>query len=44
MNDKEFIEDYIDRYKKSLIQTDISNEIIELKQLLLDVKQRRKTD
>ena len=40
MNDKEFIKDYIDRYKKSLIETDISNEIIELKQLLLDVKQR----
>ena len=40
MNDKEFIKDYIDRYKKSLIETDISNEIIELKQLLLDVKKR----
>jgi len=40
MNDKEFIKDYIDRYKKSLIDTDISNEIIELKQFLLDVKKR----
>ncbi len=41
MNDKEFIEDYIDRYKKSLNQTDISNEIIELKQLLLNSKKKK---
>jgi D-sedoheptulose 7-phosphate isomerase len=40
MKDKEFIKDYIGRYKKSLIDADISNEIIELKQLLIDLKQR----
>jgi len=40
MKDKQFIKDYIRRYKESLIDTDISKEIIELKQLLIDLKQR----
>ena len=40
MKDKDFINDYLDRYKKSIIETDVSNEIIQLKQLLLNLQKR----
>jgi len=38
MNDPIFIKDYLNRYKKSLFETDISNKLIEMKKMLLDIK------
>ena len=42
MNDKEFILDYLHRYQKGLLDSDISNQIIHLKNKLLDVKKDAK--
>jgi D-sedoheptulose 7-phosphate isomerase len=38
MKDKEFIKDYLDRYKKSLFDTDQSELMIKMKKILLSVK------
>lgn len=42
MKDLEFIEDYLNRYKKSLFETDVSNEMIQMKEILLELKQNGK--
>jgi D-sedoheptulose 7-phosphate isomerase len=42
MNDLEFIKDYLDRYKKSLLDTDVSQQIVEMKEILLEVKKNGK--
>ena len=42
MNDKDFILDYLHRYQKGLLDSDISNQIIQLKNKLLDVKKDTK--
>ena len=42
MNDKDFILDYLHRYQKGLFDADISNQIIKLKNKLLDVKKDSK--
>jgi len=39
MKDLEFIEDYLNRFKKSLFETDVSSEMIKLKEMLLELKQ-----
>ena len=38
MDEKKFIKDYLERYNKSLFQYDISEKLIEMKELLLNVK------
>ena len=38
MNDLEFIKDYLGRYNKSLFETDVSDQIIKMKKMLLEVK------
>jgi len=38
MNESKFIEDYLNRYKASLFETDISEKVISMKKILLDVK------
>jgi D-sedoheptulose 7-phosphate isomerase len=38
MNDLEFINDYLDRYKKSLLETDVFQELVKFKKMLLKVK------
>ena len=38
MKDLKFIEDYLNRYKKSLFETDISDQLIKMKKMLLEVK------
>ena len=38
MDDSTFIKEYLDRYKKSLFEKDISKEIIQLKKMLLELK------
>ena len=38
MRDSEFIKDYLNRYKKSLFETDVSDKLIEMKQKLLKIK------
>ena len=38
MNDLEFIKDYLDRYNKSLFETDVSDQMIKMKKMLLEVK------
>ena len=35
MDDIKFIKDYLNRYKKSLFETDVSQQMIELKEMLL---------
>ena len=42
MNDLEFIKDYLDRYNKSLFETNVSNQIIKMKKLLLKVRKNRR--
>ena len=42
MNDLEFIEDYLGRYKKSLFETDISEKMIKMKEIMLNVKKNGK--
>ena len=38
MDEKKFIKDYLERYNKSLFQYDISQKLIDMKELLLNVK------
>ena len=38
MDDKVFINEYINRYKESLIDTDVSNNIINMKKMLIEIK------
>ena len=40
MDDNEFISDYLERYMQSLIDTDVSGELIRMKEMLLEVKER----
>ena len=40
MDDKVFINDYLERYRQSLIETDVSGELIRMKEMLLEVKER----
>tara|TARA_Y100001970_G_C14142603_1_gene808040 strand:+ start:860 stop:1420 length:561 start_codon:yes stop_codon:yes gene_type:complete len=42
MDDLTFIKDYLARYEKSLFETDISQEMIKMKEMLLKVKARGK--
>jgi D-sedoheptulose 7-phosphate isomerase len=42
MNNKEFIIEYLDRYKTALLETDVSNSMIEMKKLLLQTRDERK--
>ena len=42
MNDKEFIKDYLSRYNKSLFENDISDQMIKMKKMLLEVKNNGK--
>ena len=42
MNDSKFIKDYLDRYKRSLFETDVSQELIKMKEMLLNVKNKHK--
>ncbi len=42
MEDLKFIEDYLNRYKKSLLETDVSQEMLKMKEMLLEVKSNRK--
>ena len=37
MRDSEFIKDYLNRYKKSLLETDVSEKLIKMKKMLLDI-------
>ena len=38
MDDLRFIEDYLNRYKNLLFETDVSNQMIKMKQKLLEIK------
>jgi D-sedoheptulose 7-phosphate isomerase len=40
MDDKVFINDYLERYRQSLIETDVSGKLIRMKEMLLEVKGR----
>ena len=40
MDDNAFISDYLERYRQSLIDTDVSGELIRMKEMLLEVKER----
>jgi len=42
MDDLTFIKDYLARYKKSLFETDVSIEILKMKEMLLEVKKNGK--
>tara|TARA_B100000700_G_C15007077_1_gene839077 strand:- start:1014 stop:1574 length:561 start_codon:yes stop_codon:yes gene_type:complete len=42
MDEIKFIKDYLDRYNKSLFEIDISEKILKMKNLLLDVKKNNK--
>tara|TARA_Y100000748_G_scaffold292336_1_gene280710 strand:+ start:836 stop:1396 length:561 start_codon:yes stop_codon:yes gene_type:complete len=42
MDEIKFIKDYLDRYNKSLFEIDISEKILKMKSLLLDVKKNNK--
>jgi D-sedoheptulose 7-phosphate isomerase len=42
MNDKKFIKDYLSRYNKSLFENDISDQMIKMKELLLELKNNGK--
>ena len=42
MDDLTFIKDYLTRYKKSLFENDISDQIIEMKEMLLEIKNNGK--
>jgi len=39
MDDKRFINDYLDRYRQSLFETDVSKELVQMKEMLLEVKE-----
>ena len=38
MDNLTFIKDYLNRYKKSLFETDVSENLIKIKEMLLDIK------
>ena len=38
MTDLEFIKNYLNRYKKSLFESDVSSQMIAMKQKMLEVK------
>jgi D-sedoheptulose 7-phosphate isomerase len=38
MDDKVFINDYLERYRQSLLETDVSGELVRMKEMLLQVK------
>ena len=40
MKDLEFIKEYLNRYKKSLLETNISDQLINMKEMLLDVQKK----
>ena len=40
MEDEKFIEDYLNRYKNALLETDVSKTIIAMKKLLLQMKEQ----
>ena len=42
MDDLTFIKDYLNRYKSSLFETDISQELVEMKKMLLELKKTGK--
>jgi len=42
MTDLEFIKDYLSRYNKSLLQTDVSDKLIKMKQMLLEIQKTEK--
>lgn len=42
MDDQTFIEDYLNRYRNSLFETDVSQQMIELKEMLLGIKEKGK--
>ena len=42
MDDTAFIEDYLNRYQRSLFETDVSQQIIKMKEMLLHVKKKSK--
>jgi len=42
MDDLTFIKDYLDRYKKSLFENDISDQIIKMKEMLFEIKNNGK--
>ena len=42
MNDIEFIKEYLNRYNRSLFETDMSDQLIEMKDMLLKVKKMKK--
>ena len=42
MDDKAFINDYLERYRQSLLETDVSEELVRMKEMLLQVKAQGK--
>ena len=42
MEDLTFIKDYLNRYKSSLFETDVSHELIKMKEILLKIKENGK--
>ena len=42
MNDREFLKEYLKLYQKSLLETDVSNSMIEMKKLLLQTQEKGK--
>jgi D-sedoheptulose 7-phosphate isomerase len=42
MNDKEFIKDYLERYNRSLFENDISDQMIKMKNMLINLKNNGK--
>ena len=42
MDDLAFIKDYLNRYKSSLFETDVSDELIKMKEILLKIKENGK--
>lgn len=40
MDEKTFIKDYLERYRRSLIETDVSEKLVRMKEMLLEVKAR----
>ena len=42
MDDLTFIKDYLNRYKSSLFETDVSHELIKMKEMLLRIKENGK--
>lgn len=42
MDDLTFIKDYLNRYKSSLFETDVSHELIKMKEILLKIKENGK--